>query len=187
MWWLTTSKMNKARQNHLTTLVQDLLAVCASIYHQILNQQGGTYDSRVDTITQDQMDDRGIIPTSGGIAQPTTGGIVTMMGGINPTPGSITPMTCCIIPITGNIVLLLMAAVIVPMTGSRGLTAGGRFPMMGERIGTGNPAGGTVNAVEWDWIDGAPLRHLRRESTTHAGVLLDTDGSMKWHRRKKRT
>jgi len=79
-----------------------------------------------------------------------------------------------------------MAAVIVPMTGSRGLTSGGRFPMMSERIGTGNPAGGTVNAVAWDWIDGAPLRHLRRESTTYAGVLLDTDGSMKWHRQKKR-
>ena len=77
-----------------------------------------------------------------------------------------------------------MAAVIVPMTGSRVLTAGGRFPMMGERIGKGNPAGGTVNAVTWDWIDGAPPRHLRRESTTYAGVLLDTDGSMKWCRRK---
>ena len=63
-------------------------------------------------------------------------------------------------------------------------TVGGRIPMLGDRIGTGNPAGGTVNAVAWDWIDGAPLRHLRRESTT-AGVLLDTDGSMKWRRRKK--
>ncbi len=142
--------MNKARQNHLTTLVQDLPAVCASVYHQISNEQGGTYDRRVDAITQDQMDDRGIIPTSGGIAHLTTGGIVTTMGGINPTLGSITPMTCCIIPITGNIVLLLMEAVIVPMMGSRGLTAGGKFPMMGERIGTGNPAGGTVNAVAWD-------------------------------------
>ena len=57
-----------------------------------------------------------------------------MMGGINPTPGSITPMIYCIIPITGNIVLLLMAAFIVPMMGSRVLTAGGKFPMMGERI-----------------------------------------------------
>ena len=66
------------------------------------------------------MDDRGIIPTSGGVAHPTTGGIVTMMGGINPTPGRITPMTCCIIPITGKIFLLLMVAVIVPMMGSRG-------------------------------------------------------------------
>ena len=28
----------------------DLPAVCASIYHQILNRQGGTYDSRVDAI-----------------------------------------------------------------------------------------------------------------------------------------
>jgi hypothetical protein len=65
------------------------------------------------------MDDRGIIPTSGGVAHPTTRGIVAMMGSINPTPGRITPMTCCIIPITGNIVLLLMVAVIVPMTGSR--------------------------------------------------------------------
>jgi len=106
------------------------------------------------------MDDRGIIPTSGGIAHPTTGGIVAVMGGINPMPGSITPMTCCIIPITGNIVLLLMVAVIVPKMGSRVLTAGGRFPMMCERIGTGNLAGGTVNAVTWDWIDGAPLHQL---------------------------
>jgi len=47
------------------------------------------------------MDDRGIILTSGGIAHPTTGGIVDMMGGIIPMPGSITPMTCCIIAITG--------------------------------------------------------------------------------------
>jgi len=146
----------------------------------------GTYDHRFDAITQDQMDDRGNIPTSGGIAHPTTGGIVAMMGGINPMPGSITPMTCCIIPITGNIVLLLMAAVIVPKTGSILLTAGGRFPMMGKRIGTGNPAGSKVNAVTWDWIDGALLHHLRRESTTYAGVLLDADGSMKWHRQKKR-
>ena len=149
---------------------------------------GGGYDRRVDANTQDRMDDRGIISTSGsgGIAHPTTGGIVTMMGGINPTPGSITPMTCCIIPITGNIVLLLMVAVIVPMTGSRVLTVGGRFPMMGERIGAGNPAGSTVNAAAWDWVNGAPLCHLRRESTTYAGVLLDTDGSMKWHRQKRR-
>jgi hypothetical protein len=78
------------------------------------------------------------------LAHPTTGGIAAMMGGINPMPGSITPMTCCIIPITG-IIVLLMADVIVPMMGSRVLTAGGRLPMMGEIIGTGNPAGGTVN------------------------------------------
>jgi hypothetical protein len=74
------------------------------------------------------MDDRGIIPASGGIAHPTTGGIVAMMGGINPMPGCITPMTCCItpmtcciipIPNTGNIVFLLMMAVIVPKMGSR--------------------------------------------------------------------
>ena len=38
-------------------------------------------------------------------------------------PGSITPMACCIITITG-IIVLLMAAVIVPMTGSRVLTVG---------------------------------------------------------------
>ena len=90
---------------------------------------GGTYDRRFDAITtQDQMDDRGIIPASGGIAHPTTGGIVAMMGGINPMPGCITPMTCCItpmtcciipIPNTGNIVFLLMMAVIVPKMGSR--------------------------------------------------------------------
>jgi hypothetical protein len=54
------------------------------------------------------MDDRGIIPTSGGIAHPTTGSIIAMMGGINPIPGSTTPMTCCIIPIRGKIVLLLI-------------------------------------------------------------------------------
>ena len=38
----------------------------------------------------------------------------------------------------------MMAAVTVSMTGSRGHTAGGIFPMMGERIGTGNLAGVTV-------------------------------------------
>jgi hypothetical protein len=89
--------------------------------------------------------------------------------------------------LTGNIGLLLMVAVIVPKTGSRVLTAGCKFPMMGERLGTGNPAGCRVNAVTWDWIlDGAPLHHLRRESTTSAGVLLEKDGSMKWLRQKKR-
>ena len=97
--------------------------MCASVYHQFLNQKGGTYDHRVDTITQDQMDDRGIIRTSGGIAHPTTGCIVAMMGGINPMLGSITLMACCIITITG-IIILLVAAVIVPMTGSRVLTVG---------------------------------------------------------------
>ena len=110
--------MNKARSNCLTTLVQDLPAVCASVYHQFSNQQGGTYNCRVDAITQDQMDDRGIIPSLRGIDHSTPGGIVAIMGGINPTPGSITPMTCFIIPITG-IIVLLMATVIVPMTGSR--------------------------------------------------------------------
>jgi hypothetical protein len=58
--------------------------------------------------------------------------------------------------------------------------------MIGERIGTGNPTGGTVNAIAWDWIFGAPLCHLRRESTIYAGVLLDKDGGIKWHRQKKR-
>jgi hypothetical protein len=137
--------------------------MCASVYHQFSNQQRGTCDRRVDTITQDQMDDRGIIPTSRGIAR-----------------RHCCHDGCCIIPITG-ILVLLMAAVIVPMTGSRVLTA-----MMGERIGTGNPAGGTVNAVTWDWIDGAPLHHLMRESTAYVGVLIDTDNSMKWRRQKKR-
>jgi hypothetical protein len=99
--------MNKARQKRLTSVVQNLPAVCASIYHQFSNQQGGTYNRRVDTITQDQMDDRGIIPTSGGIAHSTSGGIVAMMGGINSTLDSITPMTSCIIPITGIIDLLM--------------------------------------------------------------------------------
>ena len=147
------------------------------------NPAGGAYDRRVDTITQDQMNDRGIIPTLGGIDHPAPGGIVATMGGINPTPGSITPITCNIISITG-IIVLLMAAVIVPMMGGRVLTAGGRFPMMGERIGTGNPAGGAVNAFAWDWIDNTLLHHLRRVSTAYAGVLLDTDGSMKWCRQK---
>ena len=113
--------MNKARQNHSTTLVQDLPAVCASVYHQISNSRGGGYNHRVDTITQGQIDDRGIIPTSGGIDHPTPGGIVATMGGINQMPGSITTITCCIIPITG-IIVVLMAAIIAPMMGSRVLT-----------------------------------------------------------------
>jgi hypothetical protein len=103
---------------------------------------------------------------------------------IQVTPGSITPITCGIISITG-IIVLLMATVIAPMMGGRVLTTGARFTMMGERIGTGNPAGGTVNASAWNWLDGAPLHHLRRVSTAYAGVLLDTDGSMKWRRQKK--
>ena len=82
---LTTSTMNRARRNCSTTLVQNLLAVCASVYHQISSQQGGTYNHRVFTITQDQMDDRGIIPTLGGIDHLTPGGIVATMGGINPS------------------------------------------------------------------------------------------------------
>jgi hypothetical protein len=126
------------------------------------------------------MDDRGIIPTSGGVVHPTTGGIVATMGDIT-TPGSIIPMTCCIIPMTG--IIVLMVAVIVPMTGSWVLTAGGRFPMMGDRIGTSGRGCGQY--FRWNWMDGVPLHHLRRESTAYAGVLLDTDGSMKWHRQKK--
>ena len=41
--WSVTSTMNKARQNHSTTLVQDLPvpAMCASVYHHISNQQEG--------------------------------------------------------------------------------------------------------------------------------------------------
>ena len=42
-----------------------------------------------------------------------------------------------------------------------------------------------VNAVVLDWIDGAPIRHLRKASTTYAEVLLDTDGIMKLRRQKK--
>ncbi len=176
--------MNRSRRNSLTTLVQDLLAMCASIYYQISNQQRRTYDRRVYTITQDQVADRGIIPTLGGIDHLTPGGIVVTMGGINPMPGSITPITCGIVSITG-IIVLLMAAVIVQIMGGRVLTEGDRFPMMGERIGTGNPEGGTVNASAWDWLDGTPLHHLKRVSTAYTGVLLDTDGSMKWCRQKK--
>ncbi len=132
--------------------------MCALVYHQLLNQQGGTYDHRVDTITQDQKD---------------------------LTPSSIIPVTCCIILMTG--IRVLMAAVVVPMTCSRVLIVGGRIPMMGERCGTGNPAGVMVNASRWVWMDSAWLYHLRRKSTAYAGVLLDTDVSMKWHRQKKRT
>ncbi len=84
-------------------------------------------------------------------------------------------------------IMVLMVAVIVPMTRSRELTAGGGFPIMGERCGTGNSAGGTVNAFTWDWMDRAPIHHLRRESKAYAGVLLDTDGSMKWRRWEKQT
>jgi hypothetical protein len=84
-------------------------------------------------------------------------------------------------------ITVLMAAIIVPMTCSRVLTVGGRVPMMGERCGTGSPAGGTVNASTWDWMDSAPLYHLSRESIAYAGVFLDKDGSMKWHRQKKQT
>ncbi len=58
---------------------------------------------------------------------------------------------------------------------------------MGERCGTGNPAGGTVSASTWDWMDSALLYHLSRESTSYAGVLLDKDGSMEWPRWKKQT
>jgi hypothetical protein len=42
--WLATLAMNKVKQNNLRTPVWDLLAMCASVYHQLLNQQGGTYD-----------------------------------------------------------------------------------------------------------------------------------------------
>ncbi len=81
--------MNKARRHLWTTLVQDLPAMCAFAYHQLLNQQGGAYDHRVDAFT-------------------------------------------------------------------------------------------------WDGMNSAPLFVQMRESTAYAGVLLDTDGSMKWHRQKSR-
>ncbi len=118
---LATLAIDKVRQNNLKTLVWDLLAMYASIYHQLLKLQGGAYDRRVHAIMQDQKD---------------------------PMPSSNIPMTCCIIPMTVTIVF--MAAIIVPMTCSRVFTVGGGFPMMGERCGTGNPAGGTVNASTWD-------------------------------------
>ena len=41
LWWLTTSTMKEAGQNHLTALVQDLPAVCASVYHQNFKPAGG--------------------------------------------------------------------------------------------------------------------------------------------------
>ena len=121
--WLTISTIvNKCKiyWQHLCRTFQP--CVPPSTTKSRISRRGPT--TKVDTITQDQMDYRGIIPTSEGIAHPPTGGIVTMMGGINPMPGNITPITCCIIPITGNIVLLLMAAVIVPMTGSRAPNSG---------------------------------------------------------------
>ena len=101
-----------------------------------------------------------------------------MMGGINPMPGSITPMTCCIISITGNIVLLLMAAFIAPMKGSRVLTAGGRFPMMGERISALGAAShvtrGSRHIVRTQHCRGShPWMQTECES-----VLIDAEGSM---------
>ncbi len=86
----------------------------------------------------------------------------------------------------GREIIILMSAVIVPMMCSRFLTVGGGLLMMGERFGTGNLAGGMVNACTWVWMDGALLHHLRRESTAYEGVLLDTDVSMKWHRPQKK-
>jgi hypothetical protein len=80
--------MNKARQHLWTTLVRDLSTMCTSAYHQLSNQQGGTYDHRVD-------------------------------------------------------------------------------------------------ASRWDGMNNAPSLVRWRESTVYAGVLLDTDGCMKWHRKKK--
>ncbi len=90
-----------------------------------------------------------------------------------------------LIPMT--VIIVLMVAFIVPMTCSRVFTVGGGCPMMGERCSTGDPAGGTVNASTWDWVDNAPEYHLSIESTAYAGVLLEKDGSMKWCRRKERT
>jgi hypothetical protein len=42
------------------------------------------------------------------------------------------------------------------------------------------------DASKWDGMNSAPISGQKRESTAYDGVLLDTDGSMKWHRRKKR-
>jgi len=61
----------------------------------------------------------------------------------------------------------------------RVLTAGSRFPIIGDRFGTDNLAGGAVNSFTC-WMDGAQLHHLREEPMAHAEVLLDQDGSMKW-------
>jgi hypothetical protein len=55
------------------------------------------------------------------------------------------------------------------------------LPYVRKRFGTGNVARGVVKVFTWDWIDIALLHYLRRESTAYAGVLLDRDGSMKWH------
>ncbi len=41
LWQLATLAINKVRQNNLRTLVWELLAVCTSVYLQLLKQQGG--------------------------------------------------------------------------------------------------------------------------------------------------
>jgi hypothetical protein len=87
---LVTSAINKVRQNSLRTLMWDLLAMWASIYHQLLKQQEGAYDRRINTITQDQKD---------------------LM------PSNIIPMTCCIILMT--VIIVFSANIIAPMTCSR--------------------------------------------------------------------
>jgi hypothetical protein len=82
-------------------------------------------------------------------------------------------MTCCIISMSGNIVLLLMAAFIAPMKGSRVLTAGGRFPMMGERI-SAHVARGSRHIVRTQHCSGShPWMQTECES-----VLIDAEGSM---------
>jgi hypothetical protein len=60
------------------------------------------------------------------------------------------------------------------------------LPYVMKRFGTGNVAGGVVKVFTWDWMGIALLHYLRGESTAYAEILLDQDGSMKWHRQKKR-
>jgi hypothetical protein len=61
------------------------------------------------------------------------------------------------------------------------------LPYVRKRFGTGNMAGSATKVFTWDWMDAALSHYLRGKSTVYAGVLLNQDGSMKWHRQKKRT
>ncbi len=59
------------------------------------------------------------------------------------------------------------------------------LPYVRKRFGTGNMVGGASKVFTWDWMDVALLHYLRGESTAYAGILLDQNGSMKWHQWKK--
>ena len=74
----------------------------------------------------------------------------------------------------------------VATSGGRALTAGSRFPTMGDRFGTDYLVGGEVKSFTQDCMDILPLHYLMEEPTACAGVLLDQDDSMKWRMQKKR-